>query len=234
MRRTRALIAEDEPLARSRLERLLRARDDIEVVGAAVDGDQALAMIASLAPDLLFLDIQMPGMGGFDVLAEIGGRGCPFVIFTTAYDQYALRAFEVHALDYVLKPFDETRLAAALDRALPLIRGAEWTQRFAVRSTGRIFFLRSEEIDWIAAAGNYVYLHSGGASYLIRATLKTIERKLDPERFVRIHRSTIVNIDSLRELIPASHGDCELLLRDGSRIAGSRTFSERLRAAARP
>ncbi len=232
------MIVEDEPLARRRLQRLLRDRDDIEVVGAAADGDEALAMIASLAPDLLFLDIQMPGMGGFDVLAELGGQGCPFVIFTTAFDRYALRAFEVHALDYLLKPFDGTRLAAALDRALPLIRpftgGSEWTQRFAVRSAGRILFLRAEDIDWIGAAGNYVYLHAGGASHLIRATLKTIERRLDPERFVRIHRSTIVNIGSVRELVPAAHGDCELLLRDGSRIAGSRTFSERLRAAARP
>jgi two-component system LytT family response regulator len=229
------LIAEDEPLARRRLERLLQGRDDVEVVGAAVDGDDALAMIASLAPDLLFLDIQMPGMSGFELLAEIGGSGSPFVIFTTAYDQYALRAFEVHALDYVLKPFDETRLGAALDRAIPVILslmgGAEWTRRFAVRSAGRIVFLRAEEIDWIAAAGNYVYLHSGGAAHLIRATLKTIERQLDPERFVRVHRSTIVNVDAVRELIPASHGDSELLLRDGTRTAASRTFSERLRAA---
>ncbi|HYM62810.1 MAG TPA: LytTR family DNA-binding domain-containing protein, partial [Thermoanaerobaculia bacterium] len=229
---------EDEPLARRRLRRLLAARDDIEVIGAAADGDEALSMIASLGPDLLFLDIQMPGMGGFDVLAELGGKGRPAVIFTTAYDQFALRAFEVHALDYVLKPFDEERLSAALDRALPLIRssttGSEWTQRFIVRSAGRILFLRAEDIDWIAAAGNYVYLHAAGVSHLIRATLKTIERKLDPERFLRIHRSAIVNIDAVREVIPASHGDCELLLRDGSRIACSRTFSERLRAATRP
>jgi two-component system, LytTR family, response regulator len=234
MMRVRALIAEDEPLARRRLERLLRDRDDIEVVGAAADGDEALAMIASLAPDLLFLDIRMPGMDGFDLLAEIGGAGRPFVIFTTAYAEHALRAFEVHALDYMLKPFDETRVAAALDRALPLIRGSGSAQRFAVRSGGRIFFLRGEDIDWIAAAGNYVDLHSGGTSYLIRTTLAAIEKALDPKRFVRIHRSTIVNLESVRAITPTSHGDCEILLRDGTRIAGSRTFSRRVRAAARP
>lgn len=234
MTRVRALIAEDEPLARRRLERLLRQRDDIEVVGSAADGDQALAMIASLAPDLIFLDIQMPGLGGFDVIRELGGSGRPFIIFTTAYDQYALRAFEVHALDYLLKPFDEVRLNAALDRALPLIGGGVWAQRFVVKSAGRILFLRADEIDWIAAADNYVSLHAGRASHLVRMTLKSIEEKLDPSRFVRVHRSTIVNLDAVCQFIPAAHGDFELVLRDGTRLAASRTFSERLRAAARP
>jgi two-component system LytT family response regulator len=222
--RVRALIAEDEPLARRRLERLLRRRDDVEVAGSARDGDQALAMIAALVPDLLFLDIQMPGLGGFDVLREIGGSGTPFVIFTTAFDQYALRAFEVHALDYLLKPFDEARLDAALDRALPLIRGSEWTQRFVVRSAGRILFLRAEEIDWIAAADNYVYLHAGGAAHLVRTTLKALEQKLDPARFVRVHRSAMVNLDAVRELAGG-----EVLLRDGTRIAVSRSFRSELR-----
>ena len=238
MTRVRALIAEDEPLARRRLERLLRRRDDIEVVASAHDGDDALALIASTAPDLIFLDIQMPGLGGFDVVRELGGSGRPFIIFTTAYDQYALRAFEVHALDYLLKPFDEMRLDAALDRALPLIRrvesGGDWTQRFVVKSAGRILFLRAEEIDWIAAADNYVELHAGHASHLVRTTLKSIEQKLDPARFVRVHRSAIVNLDAVTQFIPSAHGDCELVLRGGTRLPVSRTFSERLRSAVRP
>ena len=217
MSRVRALIAEDEPLARRRLERLLRKRDDVELVGAARDGDQTLDLITSLAPDLLFLDIQMPGLGGFDVLREIGGAGRPFVIFTTAFDQYALRAFEVHALDYLLKPFDEWRLNAALDRALPLIRGSERTQRFVVKSAGRILFLRADEIDWISAADNYVYLHAGGAAHLVRMTLKSIEQKLDPQRFARVHRSTIVNLDAVRE-----RAGGEVVLRDGTRLPVSR------------
>ena len=217
MSRVRALIAEDEPLARRRLERLLKKRGDVEVVGAARDGDEALAMIAALAPDLIFLDIQMPGLGGFDVLREIGGAGRPLVIFTTAFDQYALRAFEVHALDYLLKPFDAARLDAALDRARPLLRGSEWTQRFVVKSGGRILFLRAEEIDWIAAADNYVYLHAGGASHLVRTTLKSIEQKLDRERFVRIHRSTVVNVGAVRALEGS-----EVVLRDGTRLSVSR------------
>jgi two-component system LytT family response regulator len=216
--RIRALIADDEPLSRRRLERLLLRRDDVEVVGTARDGDEALAMIAALAPDLIFLDIQMPGLGGFDVLREIGGGGRPFVIFTTAFDQYALRAFEVHALDYLLKPFDESRLAAALDRALPLIGGAEWTQRFVVKSAGRLLFLRTDEIDWIAAADNYVYLHAGSASHLVRMTLKSIEETLDPARFARVHRSTIVNLDAVREVAGG-----EVVLRDGTRLAASRS-----------
>jgi len=224
--RVRALIAEDEPLSRRRLERLLRRRDDVETVGAARDGEEALAMIAVLAPDLLFLDIQMPGLGGFDVLREIGGHGRPFVIFTTAYDQYALRAFEVHALDYLLKPFDQMRLDAALDRALPLIRGSEWTQRFVVRSGGRILFLRAEEIDWIGAADNYVYLHARGAAHLVRMTLKSMEQKLDPSRFARVHRSTIVNLDAVREIAGG-----EVVMRDGTRLAASRSP---LKSAASP
>ena len=221
MSRVRALIAEDEPLARRRLERLLRRRDDVEVAGAARDGDEALALIAALAPDLLFLDIQMPGLGGFDVLRELGGAGRPFVIFTTAFDQYALRAFEVHALDYLLKPFDEARLDAALDRALPLVHhsagGAAAGRRFVVKSGGRILFLRAGEIDWIEAADNYVYLHASGTAYLVRTTLKSIEATLDPARFVRIHRSTLVNLDALCEVAGG-----EAVLRDGTRLAVSR------------
>ncbi len=230
MSRVRALIVDDEPLARTRLERLLQARKEIEVVGTATNGDDALAKITALMPDVIFLDIQMPGLGGFDVLREIGGGGRPHVIFTTAHAQYALRAFEVQALDYLLKPFDEERLAAALDRALPLIRGSEWTERFIVKSAGRIMFLGAHEISWIEAADNYVHLHTNQDSHLVRTSLKTLEQKLDPARFMRVHRSAMVNLTSVRELVPLAHGDYEIVLRDGTRVTASRTFSERLRA----
>ena len=226
MSRIRALIAEDEPLALRRLQRLLQKRDDVEIAGVARDGDEALAAVAALAPDLLFLDIQMPGLGGFDVLREIAGNGRPFVIFTTAFDQYAVQAFEVNALDYLLKPFDEARLDAALRRALPLIQGSPWTQRFVVKTAGRILFLRDQEIDWIAAADNYVYLHAGRAAHLVRTTLKSIEQRLDPARFVRVHRSTIVNLDAVREFRGG-----EVVLRDGTRLAAARSP---LKSAASP
>lgn len=230
MTRVRALIVDDEPLARTRLQRLLRARADVEVVGSAANADEAVERITELAPDLIFLDIQMPGLGGFDVLRQIGGSGRPFVIFTTAHAQYALRAFEVHALDYLLKPFDEDRLNASLDRALPMVGGSEWTERFIVKSAGRIMFLRADEIAWVAAADNYVYLHVNGESHLVRDSLKAMEKKLDPERFARVHRSAIVNLSSIAELKPLDHGDYDVTLRDGTRLTATRKFSPRLRA----
>jgi len=229
MSRVVALIVDDEPLARTRLKRLLHRRPDVEVVGSAANADEALEKITELAPDLIFLDIQMPGLDGFDVLRQIGGSGRPYVIFTTAHAQYALRAFEVHALDYLLKPFDEERLMSALDRALPMIGGSEWTERFLVRSAGRIMFLRADEIAWIAAADNYVYLHVNGGSHLVRDSLKAMEKKLDPVRFVRVHRSAIVNLASIAELKPLDHGDYDVLLRDGTRLTATRKFSRRLR-----
>jgi two-component system LytT family response regulator len=229
MTRVRALIVDDEPLARTRLQRLLRNRRDVEVVGTAGNADEAIEKITELTPDLIFLDIQMPGLGGFEVLREIGGSGRPFVMFTTAHAQYALRAFEVHALDYLLKPFDEERLRSAVDRALPMIRGSEWTERFIVRSAGRILFLRADEIGWIEAADNYVYLHVDGASHLVRDSLKVMEKRLDPERFTRVHRSAIVNLASIAALKPLDHGDYEVMLRDGTRLTASRKFSQRLR-----
>jgi two-component system LytT family response regulator len=230
MTRVRALIVDDEPLARTRLQRLLRGRADVDVVGSATNADEAIEKITELAPDLIFLDIQMPGLGGFDVLREIGGHGRPFVIFTTAHAQYALRAFEVHALDYLLKPFDGERLIASLNRALPMIRGSGWTERFIVKSAGRIIFLRADDIAWIAAADNYVYLHVDGASHLVRDSLKAMEKKLDPERFARVHRSAIVNLSNVAELKALDHGDYEVILRDGTRLTATRKFSPRLRA----
>jgi two-component system LytT family response regulator len=228
MRRIRAFIVEDEPLAFARLRRLLKQHDEIEIVGSAADGDEALERIPAADPDLLFLDIQLPGLGGFDVLKEIGGQARPFVIFTTAYDQYAVKAFEVHALDYLLKPFDEERLKAALDRALPLIRGAKPSSRFIVKSGGRILFLCAEDVTWIAAADNYVYLHVNGASHLVRTTLRALAQTLDRKRFVRVHRSAIVNVDAIARIEPLAHGDASLVLRDGTRLTASRTYRNRL------
>ena len=228
MKRIRAFIVEDEPLARTRLTRLLKLRDDVEVAGSAADGDTALEKIPAADPDLVFLDIQLPGLGGFDVLKELGGRARPFVIFTTAYDQYAVKAFEVQAIDYLLKPFDEERLNAALDRALPLIRGARPGGRFIVKSGGRILFLGADDISWIAAADNYVYLHTNGASHLVRTTLRALEKTLDAERFVRVHRSAIVNIDAIDRIEPMAHGDSAIILRGGTRLTASRTYRDRL------
>lgn len=242
----RALIVDDERLARARLVRLLRRREDVEIVGVACDGDEAVQMIAELRPDLVFLDVQMPGLSGFDVLDAVGprsnGNRMPAVVFTTAFDQYALKAFEVHALDYLLKPFDEERLSASLDRAAALIRGARADpglrpfleqmappERFVVRTPGRIVFLPLAEVDWIEAAGNYVYVHAGRERHLIRGTLKAIESRF-ASRFARIHRSAIVNLERVRELTPRAHGDCEVVLRGGARLPVSRTFAARLRA----
>jgi two-component system LytT family response regulator len=236
----RALIVDDERLARVRLVRLLGRREDVEIVGVACDGDEAVQMIAELRPDLVFLDVQMPGLSGFDVLDAIDSR--TNVVFTTAFDQYALRAFEVHALDYLLKPFDEERLSASLDRAAAMIRGARADpglrpfleqmappERFVVRTPGRIVFLPLAEVDWIEAAGNYVYVHAGRERHLIRGTLKAIESRF-ASRFARIHRSAIVNLERVRELAPRAHGDCEVVLRGGARLPVSRTFASRLRA----
>jgi two-component system, LytTR family, response regulator len=242
----RALIVDDERLARARLVRLLRRREDVEIAGVACDGDEAVEMLAELQPDLVFLDVQMPGLSGFDVLDAVSSRSngnrMPAVVFTTAFDQYALRAFEVHALDYLLKPFDEERLSASLDRATAMIRGARADpglrpfleqmappERFVVRTPGRIVFLPLAEVDWIEAAGNYVYVHAGRERHLIRGTLKAIESRF-AARFARIHRSAIVNLERVRELAPRAHGDCEVVLRGGARLPVSRTFAARLRA----
>jgi two-component system LytT family response regulator len=233
----RALIVDDERLARNRLLRLLRRRDDVELAGVAANGDEALAIIAKAQPELVFLDIKMPGLSGFDVIAAAGER-MPHVIFTTAFDAYALQAFEVHALDYLLKPFDEERLFASLDRALSLIRTARppRLETIVVRTPGRIVFLSLSEVEWIEAAGNYVYVHAGREKHLLRATLKQMEGRLDARRFTRVHRSAIVNVTRVRELRPRAHGDADVLLRSGAELVASRTYAARLRKrmSARP
>jgi two-component system LytT family response regulator len=195
----------------------------------------------------VFLDVQMPEAGGFDVVEAVAAERMPAVIFVTAYDKYALRAFDVHALDYLLKPFDRQRFREALDRARAHIRRAQagelhgrllallgdvrpssaWRERLVVREGGRIFFLRADEIDWVEAAGNYLRLHAGKRAHLLRATMASLEAQLDPARFARVHRSALVNLDRVRELQPGPHGDSTLLLRDGTRLTLSRTCRAR-------
>lgn len=240
----RALIVEDERLARARLVRLLRRRADVEVAGVAVDGDEAVRLIDGARADLLFLDIQLPSRTGFDILdafdlGTLDDAELPFVIFTTAYHEHALRAFQVHALDYLLKPFDEERLDAAVDRAVRIIRGSRALDRAAVRDAlrpsplsrivvrepGRILFLDVADIDWIEAAENYVYLHTRGTKHLVRGTIRSFAERLDPKQFLRIHRSTIVKLERV------SHVESRrVVLRDGTALPISRNFAAELRA----
>jgi two-component system LytT family response regulator len=243
----RTVIADDEPLARERLRALLDAEPDIEVARECRDGNEAVAAIRAESPDLVFLDVQMPELDGFGVIETVGVENMPAIVFVTAYDEYALQAFEVNAVDYLLKPFDRERFQKALARArahvgrqaddinrrlLALIQGLKvpqgYLERLVIRSSGRIFFLKAEEIDWIEAAGNYVRLHTGKESHLLRETMNSLEQKLDPARFLRIHRSTIVRIDRIAELQPLFHGDYVVVLQGGTRLTLSRGYRERL------
>jgi two-component system LytT family response regulator len=246
----RTLIVDDEPLARQRLRRLLEADPAVAIVGESADGLQALTDLRELRPDLVFLDVQMPGLDGFGVLQALDDLPLPVVIFVTAHDRYALKAFEVHALDYLLKPFDRDRFAAALERAKAQIQQGSAAalserlrellqtaparprpERLVVKSGARIYFVRVDDIDWIEAAANYVRLHVGTEDHLLRESLSALEKRLDPARFVRIHRSTIVNLDRVRELQPVFHGDYVLILSDGKELAVSRTCRDRLKEA---
>jgi two-component system LytT family response regulator len=246
-RKIQALIVDDERLARKRIRSLLKNERDVEVVGECADGAGALAAIRKQTPDLVFLDVQMPEMDGFQVLQAVGAQQMPAVVFVTAYDKYALRAFEVHALDYLLKPFDEDRFGEALRRAkeqvlggsngelhgrlLALIEhlrsGERYVDRLLVKASGRVLFLKTEDIDWIEAAGNYVRLHVGKESHLLRETMNTIETRLDPAHFLRIHRSTIVNLDRIKEMQPWFSGEYVVLLKDGTELRLSRGYRDK-------
>jgi two-component system, LytTR family, response regulator len=248
MKKIKVLVADDEPLARERLAGLLSQEADIEVVGQARDGEEAVTAIHDDSPDLVFLDVQMPQMSGFDVIEAVGSDRMPLVIFVTAYDQHALKAFQVRALDYLLKPFDRERFKDALGRArkqlerdengdlgrrlLALVKDLRRDQpksdRLVVKSGGRLFFLRTDEIDWVEAAGNYVRLHVGPGSHLLRETMNAIEGRLDPEKFFRIHRSRIVNMERIQELQPWLNGEYAVLLRTGTRLTLSRGYREKL------
>jgi len=249
MSRVTALIADDEPLARRRIRSLLSRYPEIEVVGEAEDGRQTFQMVRSLQPALLFLDIQMPELNGFEVLEELPAKMTPEVIFVTAYDRFALRAFEVHALDYLLKPFTRVRFARAVDHCLKrlhenpgepdphilslvetLRKHQQQGERVAVREKDSVELVRTAEIDWLEGAGNYVKLHVGTREHLVRDTLRSLEDRLDPQRFLRVHRSAIVNLDSIARLLPWFHGEYVVVLRDGTRLHSSRNYSERLRS----
>ena len=263
----RALIVDDEPLAREGLRVLLGRDDEVEVVGECSSGTAAAESIAELEPDLLFLDVQMPEMNGFEALRAAEVDPLPFVIFVTAYDEYAIRAFEVHAVDYLLKPYDDERFFDALERAKTELRhrrdsefaervaellesrrggtaaaidsrsGAdeeeeeeddEYLERLVVKKAGRVYFVDVEDIDWIEAADYYVRLHVGDKSHLLRTTMKEMEASLDPDQFFRIHRSSIVRLDFVRELQPYFHGEYVVVLEDGTKLSLSRSRRKKM------
>jgi two-component system LytT family response regulator len=249
----RAAIVDDEPVAREGLRLWLSGEPDVSVVGEAGSPAEAIAMVLRERPDLVFLDVQMPDGDGFDVLEGIGHEHLPEVIFVTAHERHALRAFDLAALDFLLKPVREERFRTALERArhelargparegperlsalLDHVRGARGTdaprriERFAVRLRDRFVIVPAAEVRWIGAAANYAELHLAGASHLVRATLSELEAGLDPSAFARIHRGTIVRVDCIREVVPSSHGDFDVVLDDGTSLTLSRRFRARL------
>ena len=244
----RVLIVDDEPLARERICDMLAADPEIEVVGECSNGARAIEMARQEVPDLIFLDVHMPEKDGFAVLEDIGPELMPAIIFVTAYDHYAVQAFEVSAIDYLLKPFDRNRFDRALDRAKSHILGEkaatidrqilsaleeikarqDHLDRLVIKSNGHVFFVKVKDIDWIKAEGNYVRLHVGRESYLLRDTISGLEAQLDPGSFMRVHRSTIVNIDRIQELQPWFHGEYRVVMQDGAELTLSRTYKDKL------
>ncbi|MDX6694835.1 MAG: two-component system, LytTR family, response regulator [Blastocatellia bacterium] len=247
----RVLVVDDEPLGRAMIREMLEGDVEAEIVGECASGEEAVAAVAAHAPDLLFLDVQMPLASGFEVVETLRGSRAPHVIFVTAYDQYAVRAFEVHALDYLLKPFDRERFQDAWQRAkehilkektghkderiLMLLEelkaGPKYLERLVIKSGGRVFFLEAREIDWIEAEGNYVSVHSGKKSHLLRETISSLEAQLDPKKFRRIHRSSIVQIDKIKELQMWLHGEYRVTLHCGAQLMLSRNYRDNLQAA---
>jgi len=232
----RVLIVDDEPLARQSLRMLVESDRELTIAGEC-SGIDAVELIARTKPDLLFLDIQMPEVDGFEVLERAGVDSVPAVIFVTAYDEYALRAFEVHALDYLLKPFDDRRFFAALSRAKAQVKSRTtpcYARRFCVRTREKVLFVKADDIEWIEAADYYSSFHIGGKAYLLRQTMAELERQLDPAKFVRVHRSAIVNLERVQEMHPLFRGDGVLVLQDGTRLRLSRArreeFERRLQA----
>ncbi|HKW17803.1 MAG TPA: LytTR family DNA-binding domain-containing protein [Terriglobales bacterium] len=228
----RALIVDDEPLARSNVAVLLRRDPEIEVVAECGSGLEARQAIPGHKPDLLFLDVQMPECDGFDVLEQLGADSPPAIIFVTAYDQYALRAFEAGALDYLLKPFDNDRFYRALARAkekLAVGKGAK-PERFIIKGTGQVWFVRISDIDWIEAADYYSCLHVGPKTHLLRRSMAELEQDLDPNLFCRIHRSSIVNLERVEGLKLNPEGDYDVLLENGVRLRLSRSYRKQLQS----
>ena len=253
-----AIVADDESVARRRLVRMLEESGRVSVVAACAGGRDAVERVLTLKPDLLFLDVQMPDLDGFQVVEAIAGRGraTPAIVFVTAYDQYALRAFDVHAVDYLLKPFDAERFEEALDRAIGRATSRqpdigdddrlralltdylsregptrpEYLDRVAVKHDGTLRIVRTADVDWWEADGNYVRLHAAGSSFLVRSTMAAMETQLDPRQFIRVHRRFVVNVDRIVEVQPWFAGDAVAVLRNGAKVRVSRTYRERLHA----
>ena len=243
----RAIVVDDEALARERVVSLLADHPEVDVLAECAGGRAAVAAILERRPDLVFLDVQMPDLDGFEVLEAVGADALPAVVFVTAFDEYALRAFDVHALDYLLKPIDPDRFRRALGRALDAIGARSGSasdprlvrlleelaardrpDRLVIRTEGRIHFLRPADIDWVEADGKYARLHAGKEVHAVRQPLKQVAERLAPHGFVRIHRSTIVNLDRIRELQPWFHGEYVVLLTDGTKLTSSAAFSAEL------
>jgi two-component system LytT family response regulator len=242
----RTLIVDDEPPARELISTLLQNESDIEVIGESGNGSDAVVAIRQDTPDLVFLDVQMPGLDGFGVLATLDTGRLPLVVFVTAYDKYAVRAFEAHALDYLLKPFEYDRVHEAVQRARAHLqknspgvnrdrlqgfledlcaKSQSW-ERLVIREVGRVVFVKPDEIDWIEAEGNYLRLHVGKESFLLRETMGAAQTRLAARKFLRLSRSTLVNLERVKEWQPLFHGDSAVILRDGTRLTLSRVYRE--------
>lgn len=227
----RVLLVDDEPLARQRLRQMLSDHADIAVAGEAEHVEEARQLIRSERPDLLFLDIRMPGADGFSLLEGLHLTPMPYVVFVTAYAEHAVEAFDVEAVDYLLKPFDEERLARALERARAELarRGpARHLERFAVTAGQLTRYVAARDVDWIEGYGNYARLHVGKGTHLVRATLTALERELDPEQFTRVHRSVIIALDRVRELRSLGGGEYRIVLQDGTQVPMSQRYRDRL------
>jgi two-component system, LytTR family, response regulator len=244
----RVCIIDDEPIACRRIQRLLKDDAELEIVRICNDGEDAVDAIHQFHPDLIFLDVQMPGMDGFEVLKSLKSESIPHVIFVTAYDRYAIQAFEVHALDYLLKPFDRKRFEQAVQRSKSQIYQSQersnnseliallkemkdqpqHLERLVVKSQGRVFFLKTEEIDWIEAQGKHVSIHIGKETHVVREAMNNLETELDPKKFARIHKSTIVNLDRIKQLQPLVHGDFRVILRDSTILTISRRYRQKI------
>jgi two-component system LytT family response regulator len=248
----RTLIIDDVHLARERLKRCLAGEPEVQIVGECDNGTHAVESIRALSPDLIFLDVQMPALDGFGVLEVLKGERVPVVVFVTAYNEYAIQAFDVNALDYLLKPVDCARLSKAVERAKAHLArpapgdelasrframledikaGSKYLKRLTIKLTGHTILLPTDEIDWIESYGNYLKVHAGRESHLIRGTMQSLEAKLHPETFVRVHRSAIVNIEKIKEIYPRSNGDQDLVLKNGQQLMLSRKYRDRFFAA---
>lgn len=253
----RTLIVDDEPLPRERIRTLLAEHPDLEVIGECQDGQEAANTILVERPDLVFLDIQMPELDGFEVIKAIGAEYLPAIVFVTAFDEHAIRAFEVNAIDYLLKPINAARFEKAVLRAIdrlkhfsPMVNAStnarrpdrqllsfverlraeqQYLTRFVVRAGSRLSFVRVSDVDWIDVADNYVRLHVAGREHLVRDTLKSVESQLNPEIFIRVHRSIIINLDRVESIAPHFHGEYVVTMKDSATLTTSRSYSERLR-----